>query len=88
MEQKIILQGKGVSSGIAKGRIRFHSRENLFVERRQINDIEKEIERFNDARKIAMEQLDTLSVTMKGKIGEDNALLFKVHSMIDRKSVV
>ena len=77
-----ILQGKGISSGIAKGRIRFFKRENLFVERRRIDDVEKEVERFHEARNIAREQLDTLSVTMIGKIGEENALLFKIHSMM------
>jgi len=76
------VQGKGVSSGIAKGRIRFHIRENLLVEKHHIKEVEKEIERFNEARKIAGEQLDALSVTMTGKIGEKNALLFKVHSMM------
>ena len=79
---KIVLQGKGVSSGIAKGRIRFHLLENLLVEKRHIKDVEKEIARFTEARIIAGEQLETLSVTMISKIGEKNALLFKVHSMM------
>ena len=82
MKQQIILHGKGVSSGIAKGRIRFHKRENLYFEKRCIEDTEKEIERLNESRKIAMNQLDTLSVTMIEKIGEKNALLFKIHSMM------
>ena len=79
---KTILQGKGVSSGIIKGRIRFYERENFFFEKRHIKDVEKEIERFNDARIIAKEQLDTLSVTTIEKIGKENASLFKIHSMM------
>ena len=82
MKQTVILKGKGVSSGIAKGRISFHERENPFVERRYMDDVEKEIERFNEARNSAKDQLETLSVTMVGKIGEANALLFKIHSMM------
>ena len=46
MRQTIILQGKGVSAGIAK------------------------------------DQLETLSVSMIEKIGEQNALLFKIHNMM------
>jgi len=76
------LQGKGVSSGIAKGRIRFLVREKLFVERQTVENIEKEIECFHQARNIARNQLDTLSTTMTGKIGEENALLFKIHGMM------
>ena len=82
MKQKIILQGKGVSSGIAKGRIRFLMRENHFVERRHIDNVEKEIDRFNEARNIVKNQLGILSGTMTGKIGEENALLFKIHCMM------
>ena len=78
----ITLQGKGVSSGIAKGRIRFHNHKSLFVEKRPVDDVEKEIERFNKARNIAKNQLDTLYTTTIGKIGEENSLLFKIHSMM------
>jgi phosphotransferase system enzyme I (PtsI) len=82
MKQKIILQGKGVSPGIAKGRIKFLMRENRRIERRHIDDAEKEIERFNEARTIAKAQLETLSVAMIEKIGKDNALLFEIHGMM------
>ena len=78
----ITLQGKGVSPGIVKGRIRFLINESPFVERRSVDDVEKEIDRFNEARNIAINQLDTLYKTTIGKIGEENALLFKIHSMM------
>ncbi|MDR0557624.1 MAG: hypothetical protein LBG43_07140 [Treponema sp.] len=78
----ITLQGKGVSSGIAKGRLSFLKRESLSVEKRRIDDVEREIERFNTARQSASEQLDTLAATMADKIGEENALLFEIHRMM------
>lgn len=78
----ITLQGKGISPGIAKGRIRFVKQNSLVPEKRFINNIEKEIERLNDALKIAQNQLDDLSTTMIEKIGKENALLFKIHRMM------
>ena len=78
----ITLEGKGVSAGIAKGRIRFLKRNTLLVEKRFTDDVEKEIARFHEARNIAQSQLDRLYATMAGKIGEENALLFDIHSMM------
>ncbi|MDR0707532.1 MAG: phosphoenolpyruvate--protein phosphotransferase [Treponema sp.] len=78
----ITLQGKGVSSGIAKGRLSFIKRKSLPVEKRPIDDVELEIKRFNMARQVAADQLDTLTATMADKIGEENALLFEIHRMM------
>jgi phosphotransferase system enzyme I (PtsI) len=78
----ITLQGKGVSPGIARGRLSFLKRKSLFVEKHPIDDVEKEIERFNTARQTAAEQLDVLSAEMADKIGEENALLFEIHRMM------
>ena len=78
----ITLQGKGISPGIAKGRIRFVMQENIVTGKRFINNVEKEIERLNDALKTAQNQLDDLSTSMIGKIGKENALLFKIHRMM------
>jgi phosphotransferase system enzyme I (PtsI) len=78
----ITLQGKGVSAGIAKGRLSFLRRKTLSVEKRPIDDVEKEIERFNVARQTAAAQLDELAAAMQDKIGEENALLFEIHRMM------
>jgi phosphotransferase system enzyme I (PtsI) len=78
----ITLRGQGVSSGIVKGRLFFLKRKNLSVEKRPIDDTEREIERFNTAKRTAAAQLDTLTAAMADKIGEENALLFEIHRMI------
>ena len=78
----IKLHGNGVSPGIAKGRIRFLERKGLSVEKRLVDDAEREIERFDKARRVAAEQLDVLSTEMVDKIGKENALLFEVHRML------
>ncbi|MDR2768110.1 MAG: phosphoenolpyruvate--protein phosphotransferase [Treponema sp.] len=78
----ITLQGKGVSAGIAKGRLSFLKRTSLSVEKRPVENAGEEVERFNAAREIAADQLDALSTTMVDKVGEENALLFEIHRMI------
>jgi phosphotransferase system enzyme I (PtsI) len=78
----ITLQGKGVSAGIAKGRLYFLKRKSQSVEKQSINDVDQEIARFNAARQTASEQLDELSTKMVDKIGEANAVLFEIHRMM------
>jgi phosphotransferase system enzyme I (PtsI) len=78
----ITLQGKGVSSGIAFGKIRFLHRTSASVEKKTITDAAAEIERFDAARLKACDQLDALSEKLSGKIGEENAALFEIHRMM------
>jgi phosphotransferase system enzyme I (PtsI) len=78
----ITLQGKGVSSGIAHGRLSFLDRKSLSVEKRSVDNVEKEVERFNAAKLFATGQLDALAASMADKIGKENALLFEIHRMM------
>jgi phosphotransferase system enzyme I (PtsI) len=78
----ITLQGKGISDGIAKGRLIFLERKNFSVEKKPAGDTLKEVGRFNTARLIASEQLDELSMEMADTIGRENALLFEIHRMM------
>jgi phosphotransferase system enzyme I (PtsI) len=78
----ITLQGKGVSAGIAKGRLSFINRKSLSVEKQPIEDAGEEVKRFHAARQAAADQLDELSTAMVDKIGKENALLFEIHRMI------
>ncbi|MDR1249459.1 MAG: phosphoenolpyruvate--protein phosphotransferase [Treponema sp.] len=78
----ITLQGKGVSDGIAKGRLIFLERKVFPVEKKPVDDASKEVERFNAARFIAFKQLDELSKEMVDTIGSENALLFEIHRIM------
>jgi phosphotransferase system enzyme I (PtsI) len=78
----IILQGKGVSSGIAAGKLKFLERPGCRVEKKAVADVAAEVERFDNARKKAGDQLDELSLAMAEKIGKENALLFEIHRMM------
>ncbi|MDR3302883.1 MAG: phosphoenolpyruvate--protein phosphotransferase [Treponema sp.] len=78
----ITLQGKGVSAGIAVGKLVFLDRSAFVVERKAINDVVGEVQRFHAARQSAAEQLDALASDMKEKLGEEHAMLFEVHRMM------
>ncbi|MCL2558530.1 MAG: phosphoenolpyruvate--protein phosphotransferase, partial [Treponema sp.] len=76
------LKGKGVSSGIAVGRVFYHKRASHAVVEKKVADRGAELARFHEARIEAGNQLDELSESMMDKIGKDNALLFEVHRMM------
>jgi phosphotransferase system enzyme I (PtsI) len=78
----ITLQGKGVSSGIAAGRIVFFQRSNFVVERKPVTDTAGEVERFKAACQNAADQLDQIAATMADKVGKESAMLFEVHRMM------
>jgi phosphotransferase system enzyme I (PtsI) len=78
----ITLQGKGVSEGVAKGRLIFLKRKVFSVEKKPVDDAAREVDRFNAARLIASKQLDELSKRMVDTIGRENALLFEIHRMM------
>ncbi|AEF86689.1 phosphoenolpyruvate-protein phosphotransferase [Treponema primitia ZAS-2] len=78
----ITLQGKGVSDGIALGRLVFFERSSVVVERKPITDLTAELERFYGAKRTTSDQLDELANSMAEKIGKENALLFEIHRMM------
>ncbi|MDR1956804.1 MAG: phosphoenolpyruvate--protein phosphotransferase [Treponema sp.] len=78
----ITLRGKGVSKGVALGRLVFLERSAVTVEKQPVSDTAGEIERFQAALRTAAEQLDKLSTEMVEKIGKKNALLFEIHRMM------
>ncbi len=78
----VILQGKGVSKGIAIGNIYFPSQLDLDVKFYAIENVEEELASFERAREKAIEQLGVIAQKTAEKLGEDNAALFEVHQMM------
>ncbi|MCL2601316.1 MAG: phosphoenolpyruvate--protein phosphotransferase, partial [Treponema sp.] len=78
----ITLNGKGVSPGIASGTLFFFKRASFAVVEKTITDTAGEVARFHAARIEAGNQLDSLCESVRGKIGNENALLFEVHRMM------
>lgn len=75
-------KGKGVSAGIAIGRVKVFQKNERTVVRKHVGDIEAEKERFHQARAKAGEQLEDLFDKALLEVGEANAGIFDVHRMM------
>ena len=74
--------GKKISNGIAVGRIKFYTRADSMVTRVKVEDIEQEIARYEAAKEIAVRQLNDLYKKVLDEVGEENAKIFNIHSMM------
>ena len=74
--------GKSVFSGIAIGRISVYKKGEQQVKRNKITDVDAELNRFEDAKKTAIEQLQGLYDKALKEVGEANAAIFEVHQMM------
>ena len=77
-----VYQGKSVFSGIAIGRISVHKKDEQQVKRVKIEDPDREIERFRQAKQTALEQLQGLYQKALKEVGEANAAIFEIHQMM------
>lgn len=77
-----VFNGKSVYGGIAVGRISVLLNDNSRIKRVHIDDTESEIQRFADAKAETIRQLKLLYEKALKEIGEDNASIFEIHSMM------
>ncbi|MDR2136689.1 MAG: phosphoenolpyruvate--protein phosphotransferase [Synergistaceae bacterium] len=75
-------QGKGVSKGVAVGKIRYIGQVLDEVTARPIEDVQEELARFESARALAAARLGELAVAAAAKLGKENSLLFEVYQMM------
>ena len=75
-------QGKSILKGIAIGEILFHQKEEEEIKRYKPEDLEAEKQRYIDARDKAIDQLGELYKKACQEVGEANAAVFEVHSMM------
>ncbi|WMJ23986.1 phosphoenolpyruvate--protein phosphotransferase [Paludicola sp. MB14-C6] len=78
----IILKGKGVSSGIAIGKIHFCQRKQHVIKRIHTEDSQSQIVRFEQAKEKAITQLQALYEKALPEVGEANAAIFQIHQMM------
>ncbi len=78
----IVLSGKSVCSGIALGKISIYKRDTTPVKRRHIEDTSAEIRRYNEARQLAIDELELLYYKATHEIGEAEAQIFSIHKMM------
>lgn len=76
------LKGKSIVRGIAIGKIHFLSKSEQTVRRVKVADTEAEVARYDAAKETAGEQLHALYEKALKEVGEDNAQIFEVHSMM------
>ena len=77
-----VYQGKGVYGAVAVGRVSIFSRQAADVRRVNIEDTEKELQRVEAAKAIAVGQLEAIHDKALKEVGETNAEIFEIHIMM------
>ena len=74
--------GKAVFGGIAVGLASVYRKKDSTVEKRKVEDSQKEWERFEEAVETAKEELQALYDRVAEEAGEESAMVFEVHQMM------
>ena len=77
----ILMQGKGVSKGVIKGKLYFFQRPDTTVAMRQVEDVDAEKQRLAQAQETTVQQLNILAEKAREDAGEEIAILFDTHAM-------
>ncbi len=82
VNKMIKFQGKGVYGAVASGKISVFKRQDIQVKREKIEDTEAEMERLENAKAQAIEQLQEIYEKALVEVGETNAQIFEIHMMM------
>ena len=74
--------GKSIFNSIAHGKIFYYEKTHITVPPGEVEDVENEIKRFQDAKEKAIEQVKDLYEKAKREFGESEAAIFKMHAMM------
>ena len=77
----ITLEGKSVFGGVAIGKIQFYKRK-ITIKRTRVEDVEAEVERFQNAKAKTLELLKGLYEKALEDVGEANAMIFEAHQLM------
>ena len=78
----LTIHGKGVSAGVAIGRARLFRRQSIGVSRMQVENADREWQRYETARMRAVRELEALSARRGEQLGQSDAHIFSIHAMI------
>lgn len=76
------MKGIGTSQGIALGKILVYKEPVLKVEKKEVKNIDDEIDRLRKAIKISIEEVDKIYEDTLKNIGEEEAAIFEAHRMM------
>ena len=78
----IILKGRSVFGGIARGTISFYHRDEIRISRLSVDDPDLEWKRYCAAKERAIEELNAIHSQAIDEIGEEDAQIFYIHRLI------
>ncbi len=78
----ITLEGKSVFGGVAIGKMQFYKRNEITIKRTRVEDVEAEVERFQNAKAKTLELLKGLYEKALEDVGEANAMIFEAHQLM------
>ncbi len=78
----VTLEGKGIMPGIAIGKIRLINKGSWRIKRVHIDDISKELKRFENAKEKATDKLTMLFEKALGEVGPEGAAIFDIHRIM------
>ena len=78
----IIFEGKAVFEGVAIGKLSIYKKTETAVKREKVDDVEAEIKRYENAREMAVEQLQALYDKAVKEVGESGAEIFEAHQLM------
>ena len=78
----VTFKGKGVSGGVATGKVSVFRRDKIMVKRKKTDNPENEIQRFEEAKKAALSQLGEVYEKALKEVGEAGAAIFEIHMMM------
>ena len=77
----ILIQGKGVSRGVVKGPLYFYKKPDTTVVKVEVDDLDAEKARLEEAKARSIEQLEALAEKAREEAGDESAILFETHAM-------
>ena len=75
-------QGKGVYGAVAIGKISLFKKPAAAVKRIRVADTDSEKTRFEQAKTLAIQQLQEIYDKALKEVGEANAAIFEIHQMM------
>ncbi len=75
------INGKSINKGVAVGKIFFFNNAKIEIERKENCNSEEELQKFNDAKAKAYDQLSALYEKLLSSVGEEEAGIIEVQQM-------